>query len=182
MIVHVPHLDGRGGDNERDGDGIYVGRYIAKGIDEWRIDGSNSGWQIDWWFRIPEPSTPDELGELRMVIADLRTALTNSLVGVPLDAAQLLNDTADVSLKHRCYREEAECLMLSDQTQAAAEPVWAEQCRDCQNLRATYGGKHLRCLALVIVEKPLQVGWVADARKPGGVCGPEGSKFKSKHV
>ena len=53
VIVHVPRLDRR---ERGDGDGIYMGRFIHKNINEWRIEGSNSEWEIDWWCRIPEPN------------------------------------------------------------------------------------------------------------------------------
>jgi hypothetical protein len=53
VIVHVPLLDRR---ERGDGDGIYIGRFIHKNLNEWRIEGSNSEWEIDWWCRIPEPN------------------------------------------------------------------------------------------------------------------------------
>jgi hypothetical protein len=43
--------------------------------------------------------------ELRMCVADLRGAVHNTICygPIPLDAAQLLNDTADIALKYKCY-------------------------------------------------------------------------------
>lgn len=59
VIVHVPRLDRRDRD---DGDGIYIGWYIAS-LNEWRIDGSPNEWEIDWWCRIPEPNVQGQTAD-----------------------------------------------------------------------------------------------------------------------
>jgi hypothetical protein len=64
----------------------------------------------------------------------------------------------------------------------SGKPAWAAQCRQCRNLKATKKGQHLRCRALVLQEYPLKIGWVADARKLGGICGPDGVKFQSQNA
>ena len=57
VIVHVPQLDRR---EKGDGDGIHMGRFIKKNLNEWRIDGSNGEWEIDWWCRIPKPNASNQ--------------------------------------------------------------------------------------------------------------------------
>ena len=60
-----------------------------------------------------------------------------------------------------------------------AEPAWAQQCRQCAHLRQQRGGKIWKCMALRIGHDPgwPAMGYCADARAPGGVCGPQGRAF-----
>lgn len=45
--------------------------------------------------------------ELRLAVATMRRALSESLEkNQPVDAAQVLNDTTDVAMTHRCYLKE----------------------------------------------------------------------------
>lgn len=56
------------------------------------------------------------------------------------------------------------------------EPTWAEECRRCIKLRQTHGGRIWKCEALFA---NWRMGYAADARKPGGVCGPDGKAFEA---
>ena len=47
ILVHVPELEGR-----YHTEALVFGRYI-KSLDEWRIEGSPSKWEIDWWAEVP---------------------------------------------------------------------------------------------------------------------------------
>ena len=60
-----------------------------------------------------------------------------------------------------------------------AEPAWAQQCRKCANLRQQRGGRIWKCLALRVGHRSgwTEMGYCADARAPGGVCGPEGRAY-----
>lgn len=60
-----------------------------------------------------------------------------------------------------------------------AEPAWAQQCRQCHNLRQQRGGRIWKCMALRVGHQRgwPEMGYCADARAPGGVCGPEGRAY-----
>lgn len=49
VIVHVPEYEKR-----EDADPVVFGRYI-EGLDEWRVDGSPSKWDVDLWTEVPRP-------------------------------------------------------------------------------------------------------------------------------
>jgi hypothetical protein len=60
----------------------------------------------------------------------------------------------------------------------SGEPEWAAQCRRCANLKSSMGGRHWRCRAIKVPSPHGgNIGWVADARRAGGICGPEGKAF-----
>ena len=46
-----------------------------------------------------------DIMELRICIAKLRGALSDSLVSKKIDAAGLLNDTTPTALRYQCYEE-----------------------------------------------------------------------------
>ena len=63
--------------------------------------------------------------------------------------------------------------------QQRAEPPWAQQCRQCANLRQQKGGRIWKCMALRVGHSRgwPEMGYCADARAPGGMCGPEGRAY-----
>lgn len=68
---------------------------------------------------------------------------------------------------------------------ATVPPAWAHECLRCKHLKRTSRGRFWRCKALVILKNPRgggRIGWCADARKPGGVCGEEGKAFVAVDV
>ncbi len=82
---------------------------------------------------------------------------------------------ADIRKLHTPDIEEAKVL---PPVHGSGEPEWAAQCRQCANLKSTKGGRHWRCRALRIpTEHGDRLGWVAEARKDGGICGPDGKSF-----
>jgi hypothetical protein len=56
-------------------------------------------------------------------------------------------------------------------------PWWAAECKRCIHLRLSRQGKVWRCAAYRV---PLnRMGYTAQARAPGGVCGPESRMFSA---
>lgn len=46
-----------------------------------------------------------DIRELRICVAKLRDALSDSLVSKKIDTAGLLNDTTSTALRYQCYKE-----------------------------------------------------------------------------
>ena len=69
---------------------------------------------------------------------------------------------------------------LAPATGSAEPPPWADQCQRCAHWRLVRNGRWWKCGAMVLKRnrhgRPT-TGFCADARKPGGVCGPEGKAF-----